>query len=165
MFIKCSIGVKKNKENTRFLIFFLQWPFACLKKNNKMHYDDFFLHHPFWRQGHVLFKRFHFLPHSLTHGLENSPNLEKKRSKSHLGEQLLKISRLVSGRRGEWRLPRFIISKQDLSSTCPEKQVWSRKKSWLRSFVRTFSNNLQQDVLFEIARQNKSWDLTLIRYE
>lgn len=62
-------------------------------------YDDFFLHHPFWRESHVSFKRFYFLPHTLTHGFENGLSLEKKRrSKSHFGAQLLpKISRLVLG--------------------------------------------------------------------
>lgn len=82
MFIKCSIGVKKNKENTRFIIFFPSLTICMLERKKKKMlrciYDDFFLHHPFWRESHVSFKRFYFLPHTLTHGFENGLSLKKK---------------------------------------------------------------------------------------
>lgn len=102
MFIKCSIGVKKNKENTRFIIFFPSLTICMLEKKKKKCWDVFTMtfssitlfgervtYHS------SVFISFH-TPWLMD--LKMASAWKKRRSKSHFGAQLLpKISRLVLG--------------------------------------------------------------------
>lgn len=99
MFIKCSIGVKKNKENTRFIIFFPSLTICMLEKKKNMYLRWLFPPSPFLERESRIIQAFLFPSTHPDSWIWKWPQLGKKRrSKSHFGAQLLpKISRLVLG--------------------------------------------------------------------